>query len=239
MPKGGTLSLTLFTESFSKSTTAPRRAGEFAGLRIRDTGFGMPPEVLARIFEPYFSTKDLSRGPGLGLSIAASVIAEHAGWIEVASAPGEGASFSIFLPRSDTPEPPRPIRVAETRPTEGKERILVVDDDELVRMVTKAVLSYRGYQVAEAGDGEEAIQKYAETNPPYDLVLMDLHMPRLNGYDALKRIRELNPRLKAILLSGGTQDPSSLGGEIEGVAYLQKPFDNQELAGVVRRLLDA
>jgi CheY-like chemotaxis protein len=114
----------------------------------------------------------------------------------------------------------------------------VVDDEELVRMVTKAVLAYRGYQIAEARDGEEAVRKYAETQPPFDLVLMDLHMPRLNGYDALLRIRQMNPRLKAVLVSGGSQDPASLGGDIDGVAYLQKPFDNQELAGVVRRLLD-
>jgi two-component system, cell cycle sensor histidine kinase and response regulator CckA len=143
------------------------------------------------------------------------------------------------LPLCETPAIPKPVTSAEAKPAEGNERILVVDDEELVRMVTKAVLAYRGYHISEAGDGEEAIQKYAESNPRFDLVLMDLHMPRLNGYDALQRIRAINPKLKAILVSGGASDPASLGGDIEGVAYLQKPFDNQELATVVRRLLDA
>jgi signal transduction histidine kinase/ActR/RegA family two-component response regulator len=239
MPKGGTLTLTLETVEIPAGAAPPRKEGSFACLRIRDTGHGMSPEVVSRIFEPYFSTKDLSRGPGLGLSIATSVIAEHSGWIEVESAEGAGACFSIYLPRSGAPVAATNPGIREVKKAEGRERVLVVDDEELVRMVIKAILTYRGYEVFEATDGEDAIQKYQQTEPAFDLVLMDLHMPRLNGYDALLRIRQTNPKLKAILLSGGSQDPASLGGDIEGVAYLQKPFDNQELANVVRKLLDA
>jgi two-component system cell cycle sensor histidine kinase/response regulator CckA len=240
MPKGGSITLELSEKSFAGDTAKPpRRPGDFVCLSLADTGHGMTPEVLSRVFEPYFSTKDRSQGPGLALSIASSVIAEHAGWIEVTSKEGEGSCFSLLLPQCETPAAPKRVSPPESKPAEGRERILVVDDEELVRMVTKAVLAYRGYQISEAGDGEEAVQKYAEANPRYDLVLMDLHMPRLNGYDALQRIRAIDPKLKAVLVSGGAQDPASLGGEIEGVAYLQKPFDNQELASVVRRLLDA
>lgn len=239
MPNGGTIAFTLEAQSFASDTaTAPRRAGDFVCLSIRDTGHGMSPEVLARVFEPYFSTKDLSHGPGLALSIASSVIAEHGGWIEVASQEDVGSSFSVFLPQCASPESRHAVSRPETKPAEGHERILVVDDEELVRMVTKAVLAYRGYQISEAGDGEEAVRKYTESSPRFDLVLMDLHMPRMNGYDALQRLRAIDPGMKAILLSGGTQDAASLA-ELEGVAYLQKPFDNQELTAVVRRLLDA
>lgn len=240
MPKGGTISFALEARTFAAdSARPPRRAGDFVCLHIRDTGQGMAPDVVARVFEPYFSTKDLSHGPGLGLSIAASVIAEHKGWVEVTSREGAGSCFSIHLPRCETPAETKRVVPVEVRPAEGRERILIVDDEELVRMVTKAILAYRGYVIAEAADGEEAVQKYTEADPRFDLVLMDLHMPRLNGYDALQRIRAINPKLKAILLSGGSQDPSTMGGDIEGVAYLQKPFDNQELASVVRRQLDA
>ena len=238
MPKGGTLTLSLGTVEIPVGAAPPRKEGSFACIRVRDTGHGMPPDVVARIFEPYFSTKDLSRGPGLGLSIASSVIAEHSGWIEVESSAGAGACFSIYLPRSDAPLPTAGPGTTPGKKAEARERVLVVDDEELVRMVIKAVLTYRGYQVFEASDGEDAVLKYQQAQPAFDLVLMDLHMPRLNGYDALLRIRQLNPKLKAILLSGGSQDPASLGGDIEGVAYLQKPFDNQELANVVRKLLD-
>ncbi len=239
MPKGGSISLEIERKQFvEQSARPPRRPGDFVCLHIRDTGFGMSPDVVSRAFEPYFSTKDLSHGPGLGLSIAASVIAEHKGWIEVASREGAGSCFSIYLPLCAVPAAPQPLAAPETKGAGGSERILVVDDEELVRMVTKAILAYRGYEIVEAADGEEAVQKYAAANPRYDLVLMDLHMPRLNGYDALQRIRSMDPKLKAILLSGGSQDPASLGGDIDGVAYLQKPFDNQELINVVRRQLD-
>jgi CheY-like chemotaxis protein len=173
------------------------------------------------------------------LSIASSVISEHSGWIEVGSTEGAGTCFFIYLPRCEVPATTALAdTAAESKRAEGRERVLVVDDEELVRMVIKAVLTYRGYQVSEATDGEDAIQKYQDAQPAFDLVLMDLHMPKLNGYDALLRIRQFNAKLKAILLSGGSQDPASLGGDIEGVAYLQKPFDNQELASVVRGLLD-
>jgi len=241
MPKGGMLSIS--TENVligAEETHGSRRAGEFVRLGVRDSGVGMSPEVVSRIFEPYYSTKDMSRGPGLGLSITAAVVAEHSGWMEVESQSGHGSVFSIFLPRSQEPSSARKqVPVADTRSTEGKERILVVDDEELVRMVTKAVLVYRGYQVVEAVDGEDAVAKYEADNGVIDLIMMDLHMPKMNGHDALVRIREINPRAKAVLLSGGLQEADERLSSMEGVVFLQKPFENQELLRIVRELLDA
>ena len=122
---------------------------------------------------------------------------------------------------------------------EGRERILVVDDEELVRMVTKAVLSYRGYNVAEAEDGQDAVEKYRAAQPPFDIVLMDMHMPRLNGHDALLRIREINPKARVVLLSGGLHDAGADSvTSLPGVVFLHKPFENQELVRLVRELLD-
>ena len=108
----------------------------------------------------------------------------------------------------------------------------------LVRMVTKAVLAYRGYQVVEAQDGQEALEKYAADPAAFDLILMDMHMPRLNGYDALQRIRQINIRAKAILLSGGVHDGETGLGDPRSTAFLHKPFDNQELVRLVRQMLD-
>ena len=113
-----------------------------------------------------------------------------------------------------------------------------MDDEELVRMGTKAVLGYRGYQVIEAEDGKDAIEKYSAAQGRFDLVLMDMHMPKLNGYDALLRIREINPKAKAIVLSGGVHDPEGSLGQMESVAFLHKPFENQELLRLVRQMLD-
>jgi CheY-like chemotaxis protein len=240
MPHGGTLTVTVENVSFSGDTAKPpRHAGEFVRVRVADTGHGMAPEVASRVFEPYFSTKDPSRGPGLGLSITASVVADHGGWMEVESDMGRGSRFSVFLPRSlEAVAAPKRLPGTDTRSLEGKERVLVVDDEELVRLVTKAVLAYRGYQVTEAGDGKEAVEKYAAAAGAFDLVLMDLHMPRLNGFEALKRIRELNPRAKAIVLSGGVHEPEDRPALLDNVAFLHKPFENQELLRQVRRMLD-
>ncbi len=241
MPQGGTLTITIENASFSAvEALAPRKAGDFVRIGVADTGHGMTPETASRVFEPYFSTKDQTRGPGLGLSIAAAVVADHSGWMEVESEVGKGSRFSIFLPRSGEPAAvPRKPPAPETKAMEGRERILVVDDEELVRMVTKAVLAYRGYQMVEAEDGEDALEKYSAAPGSFDLVLMDMHMPKLNGYDALLRIRELNPKAKAIVLSGGVHDPDESLGQMEGVAFLHKPFENQELLRLVRQMLDA
>jgi signal transduction histidine kinase len=240
MPQGGRLTFTVENATFADDASPPRHPGDFVRVAVSDTGLGMPPDVLSRIFEPYYTTKDPSRGPGLGLSITAAVVAEHSGWMEVESEVGRGSRFTLFLPRSNEPaSKPKQIPIADTKATEGKERILVVDDEELVRMVTKAVLAYRGYQISEAEDGEDAVEKYSKAQPPFDLVLMDLHMPRLNGYDALIRIREINPEAKAVMLSGGVQDPEEGIGQMEKVAFLHKPFENQELVRLVRQMLDS
>jgi PAS domain S-box-containing protein len=241
MPQGGTLTMTVENTSFPPAQTPPpRKAGDFVRLAVTDTGHGMTPETASRVFEPYFSTKDLSRGPGLGLSIAAAVVADHGGWMEAESQLGKGARFSIFLPRTTeiSPAPPKPA-LPEPRPVEGRERILVVDDEELVRLVTKAVLAYRGYRIVEAEDGEDALRKYSADPGSFDLVLMDMHMPKLNGYDALLGIREVNPKVRAIVLSGGVHDPAEDFARLAGVAFLHKPFENQELLQLVRQTLDA
>jgi len=126
----------------------------------------------------------------------------------------------------------------EITPVDSRPRILVVDDEEMVRLVIKTLLGYRGYCVAEAVDGEDAVARYANTAPPFDLVLLDLHMPRLNGYDAVVRIRELNPCAKAIFMSGGARDSEEQGiRDLPGVRFLHKPFDNQELLRLVAEVL--
>ena len=241
MAQGGTLTITVENVSLDTSQARPpRKAGHYVQFAVTDTGHGMTPETANRLFEPYFSTKDLSRGPGLGLSIASAVVAEHSGWMEVESQIGKGSRFLIFLPRStEATAVTKKVPPVEPKAVEGKERILVVDDEELVRMVTKAVLAYRGYRMVEAEDGLDAIEKYSAAAGAFDLVLMDMHMPRLNGYDALLRIRAINPNAKAIVLSGGVHDPDENFGQMPGVAFLHKPFDNQELLRLVRQMLDS
>jgi PAS domain S-box-containing protein len=243
MPEGGVLRVEPANVTFAKSTAhPPRKTGEFVRLTVADTGQAMPAETLNRLFEPCFTSKEASQAARLGLSITSRLVAEHGGWMEAESQAGHGTKFHLFLPRSAE----GPLRdhgheapVADGKNFDGHERILVVDDEELVRMVLRAVLAYRGYQIFEAEDGQDAVRKCADAAQPFDLILIDLHMPRLNGRDALKRIRQHNPRARAILLSGGLpeRDPP-LSAELNGIRFLPKPFDNQELVRLVREVLD-
>src|SRR5206468_1339368 len=173
----------------------PRRPGEFVRLTVADTGKGISPQVIARLFEPYFTTKDFGKGTGLGLAIANSIISEHGGWMEVESELGKGSRFHAYVPRSRASQPDGETSRARLggESLEGREAILLVDDEEMVRLVARAILGYRGYTITEAVDGEEALQKYRETPGGFDLVLLDLHMPKLNGWDTLARLRQLDP----------------------------------------------
>ena len=244
MPHGGELVFQLAQERHDASSeVTPRKPGEYVKISVLDTGQGISPEVLSRVFDPYFTTRDLSERSGLGLSIAHTVVAEHGGWMEVESRPGRGSCFTVFLPRNRQAEmvpPPRSLPLLDARALEGTERILIADDEELVRIVMRAVLAFRGYQIVEAVNGEDAVEKYTQSPKPFDLVLMDVHMPRLNGLDALAQIRQRDPRVKAVMLSGGLQEKDAEhSAEIEGVRFLQKPFENQELVCLVREMIDA
>ncbi|MFM1768329.1 MAG: hypothetical protein RJA22_858 [Verrucomicrobiota bacterium] len=240
MPAGGTLTFTTRNLTLEGADLpAPRQPGEFVQVTVADTGHGMSPEALSRLFEPYFSTKDPSRGPGLALSITAAVIAEHGGWMEAESRAGQGAQFHLFLPRlREEQQAARPAPAPDPQLLEGRERILVAEDEELVRMVIKAILAYRGYDVLVAEDGQAAVEAFRDAQPRVQLVVTDIHMPRLNGYDALRQIRALDPAVPAVVLSGGVHDGADPLGGLPGVAFLHKPFENQELLRLVRQQLD-
>ncbi len=132
------------------------------------------------------------------------------------------------------------MKPGATPPPARHERILIADDEELVRMAIKAILSIGGYDLAMAEDGAEAVEKFRGASPRFDLVVLDVHMPRLDGHGALLRIREIDSHARVVLLSGGLHDFASEGVTgLEGVAFLHKPFDNEELLGLVRQILDS
>lgn len=219
----GTLALTSVNVTISPvAAIAPRRAGEFVRFTITHSAEAAP-----------------GLAHGVGLSIARALAAEQSGWIESGPDVPQGSATSMFLPRhAAAVAAPKPAIKVETSATEGRERILVVDDEEMVRMVIKAVLAYRGYQVTEARDGEEAVQLYSANPGGFDLVVLDLHMPRLSGHEALLRIRAVNPNARAVMLSGGIHDLDTTSG-LDPIAFLQKPFENQELLQLIREMLDA
>ena len=220
---------------------------DYVMLEICDSGPGIPPEVMPHIFEPLFTTKPPGEGTGLGLANCREILERHDGWIECESTPGQGATFRAFLPRgaveaktSAKPKPSKPASAAKTRCTE---RILVVDDDVLVRTVNAQLLTAAGFKVATANDGIEALEWINTPGNEADLVLLDMAMPRLSGVDTMREIRRLKPGLPVVLCSGSLTlaNPSAFKDLTCAPpdAKLSKPYDVAELTRTMRQVLDS
>jgi two-component system cell cycle sensor histidine kinase/response regulator CckA len=246
MLQGGELTIGLENVIFAEPAVhPPQRAGSFVRLTVTDTGGGLPAEVVDHLHEPFPSLPFFRKRQGLDLSIAYTIVTAHGGWVEVENRPGQGCQFQVFLPANrDDRSPVAEVSAVPLGPTRastcGTETILVVDDEAMVRWVIKAVLSYRGYRVVEAADGDEAVRKYRAEPGAFDLILLDMHMPRLDGWETLARLRQDNPATPVILLSGvQSEEQAERIAKADSVTFLSKPFENQELLRLVRKTLDA
>jgi two-component system cell cycle sensor histidine kinase/response regulator CckA len=210
--------------------------GKHAMLLVSDNGCGMDAETVARAFEPFFTTKG-AYGTGFGLATVHGIISQSGGRISVESEPGRGTTFSIALPASAgvvAPAPAGPPVVAD-----GVDTILVVEDDPMVRSIVKAMLEDRGYRVVVADSGEAALETVETLEGPIHLVLSDLVMPGLNGRETVDRLRGLRPGVRALFMSGYTDDAVIRGGSFEpGTSFIQKPFSADELNRRIRESLD-
>jgi PAS domain S-box-containing protein len=239
MPGGGDLTLKTMnaTHNDVKGELYEPKPGNYVQLTVTDTGTGMDKETRARIFDPFFTTKERGRGTGLGLASAYGIIKGHGGYIEAASRKGHGASFSVYLPSSDK-------TVNETsrhadRLITGTETVLFVDDEEAIREVGEELLEAMGYKVLLARDGKEAVEIYERNGDTIDIVLLDIVMPLMGGGEAYDRIKEMNPDVKVLLLSGYSIDGEA--GEIldRGCdGFIQKPFTMKELSGRIREIME-
>lgn len=250
--KGRTNSEILITASNRARTAPPEgvapqgKPGDYVCIEVQDNGPGIPAEVMSRLFEPFFTTKPRGEGTGLGLSSSKDIVEKLGGWIECDSSLGHGATFAVFLPRSTTPPDAGKSATATgahspppAKPS-GTEVILVVDDDPLVRNVSKRLLSGAGYSVYTACDGQEAVDWIRTPGNKADLVLLDVAMPRLSGPDAMVEIRKLYPGQPVVLCSGFLFDPAAFR-DAHGMlpdASLYKPYEVGELTGTVRSVLD-
>ena len=243
MAKGGTLTIETSGAELTGNEnrlSAEFQPGPYAILKITDTGSGMSPEVRAHLFEPFFTTKELGKGTGLGLSIVYGVIKQSGGEIIVNSEPGRGTTFEIYLPRHE-PENNRMETEHLSKPiTAGTETILLVEDEELVRVMLFEVLKSEGYKVLEAHHGAEALAMAARHEGPIDLLITDMLMPELNGWELASRLVEARRSLPVIYMSGYTDDEAKSYGKLEaGGDFLQKPFRPQEMLIKIRQVLDA
>ncbi|MGD0260773.1 MAG: response regulator [Verrucomicrobiota bacterium] len=244
MPKGGKLCVGTASVEIDDDYVRQHpesRAGTFVCLAVADTGCGMDRQTLDRIFEPFFSTKEVGKGTGLGLATVYGIVKQHRGWIEVSSQVGCGTTFKIYFPAtaresSATAEPstvPRAVRG-------GKETILLVEDEPVLRELVREILGQYEYRVIEAASGVEALKAWDEHDGQIDLLLTDMVMPEgMTGSDVAAQLRKRRPALKVIFTSGYSAEVMGKGFSQSDMAFLSKPFLPPQLAQLVRQCLDA
>jgi PAS domain S-box-containing protein len=238
MPNGGELIFKTenvyideeYTDKFQEM-----RPGNYIKIVVTDTGMGMPRSIKDRIFEPFFTTKGAGRGTGLGLATVYGIIKNHNGHITCSSKPGEGTTFTIYLPVS---EKEIIMETGETTVIKGEETILLVDDEEQVRRVAKDQLEYLGYKVLIASDGIEAVDIYKKEKEKIDLILLDMVMPDISGKETFQALKHIGPDIKVILISGFSQNGKAaeiLNGGAMG--FIQKPFKLYDLSKIIAEVL--
>jgi CheY-like chemotaxis protein len=214
--------------------------GPFAYLEVADTGSGMAPETLSRIFDPFFSTKFTGRG--LGLAAVMGIVRSHHGLIRVRTAPSEGTAFRVLFPSvaGTARKPAKPS--AERSDWQGSGTILVVDDEEGVREVAERILQEIGFQTIAANDGRRALEVMEELGDSVTAVLLDLSMPRMGGAETFRRLRASRPELPILMMSGYTEQvvaPQFSGSGPGITGFLQKPFLAEDLIAVLRRFAES
>lgn len=243
MPDGGNLTVetsnTSLDEDYARAHSEVT-AGQYVLISVSDTGVDISPEVIARAFDPFYTTKGLGRGTGLGLSQVFGFVKQSGGHIKIYSEVGQGTSVKIYLPRwtgeAADGQPAAPT--AQTPRAQDHEIILIVEDEERVRHVTVDALRELGYTVVQASSGEEAIQQLT-LQPRVDLLLTDIVMPGMTGRVLADQVLADRPELRVLYMTGYTRNAVVHNGVLDfGVAFLQKPFTTEQLARKVRDVLD-
>jgi signal transduction histidine kinase/ActR/RegA family two-component response regulator len=214
------------------------KIGKHIELTVTDSGHGMEPQVMERIFEPYYTTKEQGKGTGLGLSVIHGIVKNHGGDITVTSLPGKGATFKVVLPIIDEME----VEIETTPPAiaiNGKERILLVDDEEQIIDIEQQILERLGYNVTPKTDSEEALEEFAAQPDRFDLVITDMTMPKMTGDQLARKMMDIKPQIPVILCTGFNEAISEEKALAMGIdKFVMKPIVKDELANTIRTVLD-
>jgi two-component system cell cycle sensor histidine kinase/response regulator CckA len=212
--------------------------GDYSALRVTDTGTGIAADQLPKIFEPFYTTKEVGKGTGLGLSTVYGIIKQSGGYIFAESPPGGGAVFTIFLPVHTAAEPaPKPLPRPEKRTESwGTGTILLVEDEAMVRAIAERALSRQGYTVLTAEHGEAALELLAGSDRP-DLLISDVVMPVMDGPTMVRQVRTRYPDLPILFMSGYAEEQLRRSIDLTNVSFLPKPFSVQQLADATRTAL--
>jgi len=243
MQKGGMLTIETGLQTIEASVEQEfgrAEPGSYAVVTVSDTGSGMDKETCKRIFEPFYTTKDVGKGTGLGMAIVYGIVKQHNGYIDVYSEPGQGTTFRIYLPIYVAGQPGTDgLTVQPVPPQGGTETILLAEDDADVRSLVVTVLTKFGYNVIQAVDGQDVIDKFTEHGDSISMILMDMIMPKKNGKEAHVEIAARKPGVKVLYSSGYTSDfIQSRGVSEEGIELVMKPVQPMELLRKVREILD-
>ena len=238
--KGGILEVNLENVKINKNASTTYHdipLGEYVRLTVKDTGRGIDPENLKRIFDPYFTTKKVGEGSGMGLAVVHGIVKSHFGNIAVSSTEGKGTTFHVLLPCTED-KPDKETQVAAEIPR-GYDRILLVDDEKAMVDAIKPMLERLGYQVATRTSSIEALEAFRANSDKYDLVITDYTMPNMTGIELTKKLLRLRPDIPIILCTGFSEQINEEKAKEKGIrAFLMKPIIMHEMANSIRKVLD-
>lgn len=241
MPLGGTLRLkaanVVIDENYARMNI-DAEPGEYVLLTVSDTGSGMPPEIVHRIFDPFFTTKEVGKGTGLGLSTTLTIVKSHGGFLNVYSEPQKGSRFSIYFPSADVLHSGDEKQSIAKLPGGNNELILIVDDEENIRNVTKATLERFGYRVILANDGTEALAAFAQRGKEIAAVLTDMAMPYMDGASLVRALRKIDPDVQIIAMSGLMSAGQTAELRSQNIQqFLTKPFTAEALLNMLAEVI--
>ncbi len=233
MPAGGILEISaknLWIDENYVRMNIDAKVGPYVVISVSDTGTGIKSEVIERIFEPFFTTKEVGKGTGLGLSTVVGIIKSHGGFVKVLSEVGKGTEFKVYLPVTQTVALENPYDEGHKLPKGHGELILVIDDEDSIREITKTSLEAYDYRVLTARDGIEAVAVYAQHKDEISLALVDMMMPCMDGMTTIRTLQKINPQVKIIAVSGLVSNLKAiehLGDNVK--TFLSKPYTSNEL----------
>ena len=243
MPQGGKLTLetsnVVLDETYA-SVHQPVAPGRYVMLAVSDTGVGMSQETMTRIFEPFYTTKEVGKGTGLGLSMVYGIVKQTGGYIWVYSEPNQGTTFKIYLPRVDQPADQSAVETSPMNVMRGTETILLVEDDPQLRQLSSSVLAHCGYKVLTASTPEEGLAVCKSNQKAIRLLVTDVVMPRMNGRQLAEQVAKISPGIRTLYISGYTDNAIVHYGVLDpGLWFLPKPFTLSALVAKVREVLDS